>query len=105
MKHTEVGYGFCCCDPRDFKPDPECSTEEERQRHANDCAALERGEEVDRHTGCWNTAAGHGYGLGSYSIEWDCEGERDCPECRPRGCATCGAIAPPDCICGEAVSW
>jgi hypothetical protein len=29
-------------DPRNFSPDPECSTEEERQRHREACAAWSR---------------------------------------------------------------
>lgn len=31
-------------DPRDFHPDPECSTEEERARHKSLCDAWDRGE-------------------------------------------------------------
>jgi len=38
-------YGpFMGGDPRNFSPDPECSTEEERQRHREACASWERGE-------------------------------------------------------------
>lgn len=42
---TLYGYGsFPGGDPRDFTPDPECSTDEERKRHADDCAAWEAGQ-------------------------------------------------------------
>lgn len=38
-------YGmFIGGDPRDFSPDPECSTEEERAAHKRDCEAWNRGE-------------------------------------------------------------
>lgn len=36
--------GFCGGDPRDFHPDPECSTEEERVHHKAACEAWDRGE-------------------------------------------------------------
>lgn len=40
----EQHYGhFNGGDPRDFEPDPECSTEEEREAHRRDCAAMEAG--------------------------------------------------------------
>lgn len=35
-------------DPRDFHPDPECSTDEERALWEADCAAWEAGNPVDR---------------------------------------------------------
>jgi len=35
-------------DPREFCPDVECSTDDERALHAADCAAWERGEYIDR---------------------------------------------------------
>ncbi len=45
------GYGFFPGgDPRDFAPDPDCSTEEERAQHAADCAAWNRGERPKRAT-------------------------------------------------------
>ena len=43
----DVIYGVPCGgDPRNFTPDPECSTEAERAAHAADCAAWERGEQT-----------------------------------------------------------
>jgi hypothetical protein len=35
--------GFLGGDPRDFDPDPECSTEEERATHKRDCEAMAAG--------------------------------------------------------------
>ncbi len=38
-------YGpFCGGDPRNFEPDPEASTEQQRERHRKACEAWERGE-------------------------------------------------------------
>lgn len=38
-------YGsFLGGDPRNFHPDPECSTDEEREAHRQACAAWDRGE-------------------------------------------------------------
>jgi hypothetical protein len=43
--HAFQGYGnFPGGDPRLFHPDPECSTEDERAKHAADCEAAERNE-------------------------------------------------------------
>lgn len=51
----ELAHEFACTesyghfmggDPRDFQPDPECSTEAERAQHKADCEAWERGEQV-----------------------------------------------------------
>lgn len=42
---TLYGYGsFPGGDPRDFTPDPESSTEQERRQHAEHCAAWAAGE-------------------------------------------------------------
>jgi len=74
----EPGYGyFCGGDPREFTPDPECSTDEERAAHKRDCEAWERGEQT--HSVQFGTSAftegtthGHvhhaGYGLGTYQF-------------------------------------
>ena len=41
----DQSYGFFHGgDPRDFSPDPECSTEEERQRHLAACASWSAGK-------------------------------------------------------------
>lgn len=43
-------YGFFHGgDPRNFSPDPECSTAEELEQHKADCAAWEAGNNVERH--------------------------------------------------------
>lgn len=41
-------------DPRDFHPDPECSTEEEREAHRLACAAWDRGERPDFPRSSWD---------------------------------------------------
>lgn len=107
----QSGYGiFPGGDPRDFHPDPECSTDAEREAHAKDCAAWDAWEasgcagpmpepsvknghqhfDTDGMVG-WVTFAG--YGLGSYTYEDDgdddspnnlaCDGSPSCP------CAYC----------------
>lgn len=49
----QIGYGaFHGGDPRDFTPDPECSTDEERAAHKAACDAWERGDEVEIRGGC-----------------------------------------------------
>jgi hypothetical protein len=76
-----VGYGTCIVeDPRDFTPDPECSTPEERARWAADCKRAERGEPKETQTRCHGAAGEHkgeqvqlivtpsGYGLGTYVV-------------------------------------
>jgi hypothetical protein len=67
----EESYGAGAgCDPREFTPDPECSTEEERARHAADCEKAARGEPIDTLTGCHVEGAAlvsyQGWGLGTY---------------------------------------
>ena len=67
----EESYGAGAgCDPRDFTPDPECSTEEERARHATDREKAARGEPIDTLTGCHVEGAAlvnyQGWGLGTY---------------------------------------
>lgn len=44
---SSYGY-FYGGDPRDFRPDHECSTEDERKRHAEDCAKWNAGDHIDR---------------------------------------------------------
>lgn len=70
----DVGYGFFPGgDPRTFSPDPEASTEEEREAHRNDCERAERGERPVTKTGheLRGAALVHysGYGLGTYTME------------------------------------
>lgn len=49
----QIGYGaFHGGDPRDFTPDPECSTDEERAAHKAACDAWNRGEEIEIRGGC-----------------------------------------------------
>jgi len=68
-------YGFICVeDPNDFSPDPECSTDEERERHRAACEQFKK-------TGKDSTAPGAhcafmnggkeppGYGMGMNSIQ------------------------------------
>jgi hypothetical protein len=76
------GYGhFPGGDPRDFDPDPECSTEEERAAHKRDCEAMNAGgQALMPPTAVWGSAEGMGfhyhraaYGLGGYVMrdeEW-----------------------------------
>jgi hypothetical protein len=51
------GVGVHCDDPRDFSPDPDCSTEAERAAHAEACRRADAGEtvEIPRHR--WQTFA------------------------------------------------
>ena len=74
-----VGYGgFHGGDPRNFTPDPECSTEEERAAHRAACGRWDRGEakepEPDTHSihagedGSFLHVALAGYGLGTYVL-------------------------------------
>lgn len=67
-----VGYGnFPGGDPRDFTPDPDCSTAIEQANHKAACEAWDRGEQT-RHKGCeWVTPEllmRTPFGLGSYVI-------------------------------------
>jgi hypothetical protein len=70
-----VGYGvFPGGDTRTFTPDPEASTEAERQAHKDDCARAERGEAALTETRCdLSNPVGQmmrsGYGLGTYVTE------------------------------------
>lgn len=45
-------------DPRNFHPDPECSTEAEREAHRKACEAWERGERPETIGGCIECAEG-----------------------------------------------
>lgn len=66
------GY-FAGGDPRDFRPDPECSTDEERAAHKAACEAWSRGDAVECPPSCTTTVDGDtithttraGYGLGA----------------------------------------
>lgn len=101
--HSDFGYGYYPGgDPRNFHPDPECCTEEEVAKHKAACQAWDRGETPDpggphvaitgeglKYTdraGVEHIAtSGHltvaHYGLGTYTMSWDCEGDPECPEC------------------------
>lgn len=48
----ECSYGnFLGGDPRNFDPDPECSTDDERENHRRACDAWDKGERP-QHVGC-----------------------------------------------------
>ena len=71
---SDVGYGFFPGgDPRAFVPDPDASTEAEREAHRIDCERAERGEGPLTKTGheIQGAAMVHfsGYGLGTYTME------------------------------------
>ncbi len=71
--HPSPSYGTCHGDPRNFFPDPECSTEEERALHKADCERAERGEHPTTQTRCYGVVTDDasllvmpsGYGLGT----------------------------------------
>jgi hypothetical protein len=96
-KHQHSSYGnFLGGDPREFHPDPECSTEEERAAHAEACARWEAAggdlpPEPNYHRPLADTDGAHvttvlgngagwtthqRYGLGTQT--WDCDGGDDC---------------------------
>lgn len=56
-EEQSYGSGPLCADPRDFHPDPECSTEEERAAHADACRRAEAGEEVAIPRSGWRSFA------------------------------------------------
>jgi hypothetical protein len=62
-------------DPREFSPDPECSTEAERLRHKEHCAAWDRGEQTEVPVSGWVDENTHvtrsAYGLGTYYLDFD----------------------------------
>lgn len=67
----DTGYGFFCGgDPNDFSPDPECSTEEERARHAEACRLWNEGKGNPNpapHCAMMNGGTPPpGFGLGTY---------------------------------------
>jgi hypothetical protein len=74
-------YGFFPGgDPRDFTPDPECSTDTERAQHKRDCEAWDRGEcpnvnakapHFKDDTLCHVTPAGYGLGVYEYDEDYD----------------------------------
>jgi len=97
------GYGFFPGgDPRDFDPDPECSTEEEREAHRVACANFKAvlggvpASHVQNAAG-WATLIR--FGLGVYTIR--------CPECcdgavEEPPCKRCGTPADEGCLCALA---
>ena len=71
-----VVYGFFHGgDPREFSPDPECSTEAERVLHKAHCEAWDRGEVTKVAVSGYISKSIHitrsTYGLGTYEIEDD----------------------------------
>lgn len=65
------GFGFVS-DPRDFMPDEDCSTPEERQRWRDDCARVKAGRPAEHlPRGCQHST----YGLGTYWAPF-CEHEQ-----------------------------
>ena len=95
MKHTEETYGFLPGgDPRRFVPDHEVNTPAEKAAWSAACDAWNRGERVEpavsppgrvyqREDGkIVKEACASSYGLGTYTIEWDCHGHHACEECR-----------------------
>jgi len=67
----DTGYGFFCGgDPNDFTPDPEASTEEERERHKAACESWNAGTGNPNpapHCATMNGGlAVNGFGLGTY---------------------------------------
>jgi hypothetical protein len=103
-----MAYGsFLGGDPRDFEPDPECSTDAERARHAADCAAWDRGEHPrvqvsgveylpagmykDRHGNpnaggyAFVERAAYGLGITKYGAHRSCNGSGVLPASRATG--------------------
>lgn len=73
MKEAVYGF-FHGGDPREFRPDPECSTDAERALHKEHCAAWDRGEQPEVAVSGWegNThVTRSAYGLGSYEVDLD----------------------------------
>jgi hypothetical protein len=66
----DTGYGFFPGgDPNNFTPDPECSTEEERERHKQACAAWPEVLNPAPHCQLGLTRpAPPGFGLGTYQL-------------------------------------
>lgn len=78
----ETIYGFFPGgDPREFSPDHESSTDEERARHKADCEAWDRGERPTVPVSGWVSESVHvtrsAYGLGTYTVDWDDEYDDD----------------------------
>ena len=80
-----MGYGFFPGgDPRDFHPDGESCSEEEIKAHKEACARWDAGEVKDEgHSGVIiplpnngvAIACGHRFGIGTYTLPCDCNGE------------------------------
>jgi hypothetical protein len=79
LNAEDVSYGFFPGgDPREFHPDPESSTEEEREAHRLACEAAESGEKTNESPACqWLVSEDgqsaavvtHGkFGLGTYTV-------------------------------------
>lgn len=80
MGQGDTVYGTCCVsDPRNFHPDPECSTEAERAAHKADCDRVEAGGVKQTQTSCMHIGNEQasvriqpsGYGLGTNTIPGD----------------------------------
>lgn len=85
MAREECYGAFPGGDPREFTPDPECSTEAEREAHRRACAIWDAGAQIGDHRPAhvW-VADEHGnvvghvarcvYGCGTYWIDVEDEG-------------------------------
>jgi len=106
VTHQKSGYGYYPGgDPRNFFPDYECCLPAEIERHRAACEAWDRGETpdpggphisrdakpehpesvmavVEGSDGAGHQTVAH-YGMGTYTFEWDCEGDPECLECHP----------------------
>lgn len=103
---TIQGYGaFPGGDPRNFDPDEECSTDEERENHERACAAWDAGRRSVVSPSHQMEARGDmvvhmtftRFGLGVYTIPcFECSGAGETMEAP---CVVCGT--PPDegCLC------
>ncbi len=87
--HHDVSYGvFLGGDPRNFSPDPECSDEQERDAHRKACEnAGPLGADYCMTMQALGAPRGPGFGLGTNSLEYPCEGNR---------CEACVYLGEPD---------
>jgi hypothetical protein len=88
-----IGYGsFPGGDPRRFSPDPECSTEAERDAHRVACARWDAGYRDEYPTHALYAEGGavvhvnrSAFGLGVYD-----DGRPECERCHDSGCVDTG---------------
>lgn len=91
LAHRGDSYGvFLGGDPRKFTPDPECSTEEDRERHRLAC---EKGDDCGpdfcRVMQLVGAPVGPGFGFGVTVFEEPHTGE---------GCEACTFLGPPELV-------